>query len=55
MTAEETVARASFAYWAEHNERKVTFEDMNPHELEFALAHATACIQAFKDWQRDRE
>jgi len=40
----ERVARASFAFWKQQNSRVADFEDMNPDELEFAMAHARAMI-----------
>ena len=42
----ERVARASFAFWKQQNSRVADFEDMNPDELEFAMAHARVMIKA---------
>ena len=45
----ERVARASFAFWKQQNSRVADFEDMNPDELEFAMAHARAMIEEMQE------
>lgn len=44
----ERVARASFLFWKQQNSRVANFEDMNPDEMEFAMAHARAVIEAMR-------
>lgn len=48
MNMIEKVARASFACWASEENNGFKFEDMPSDELEFAMKHAKACIEAMR-------
>lgn len=45
----ERVARASFKAYCDRNNLQFKFEDMHSDELEFAMLHARAMIEAMRE------
>lgn len=45
----ERVARASFRSYCERNKLEFVFEDMDASEMEFAMLHARACVEAMRE------
>jgi hypothetical protein len=45
----ERVARASFKAYCDRNKLQFKFDDIHSDELEFAMIHARACIEAMRE------